>query len=188
MKILTLLGSARKKGNTVTVLGWIEDELRSSDHDVDRIDLTKKNINGCLGCANCRKVPDKLDCVQDDDAGPIFKKMLNSDAVIYACPLYFWGFSAQMKALIDRSYCLVREYGTPEHSSFIEGQRHAILVTGAGGYENNAEQIFTSFRRIVDWAKASPSGELFVGNCTTPDELSDEVRERARKFARQLAG
>ena len=29
MKIVTLLGSPRKKGNTATVLGWVEEELKS---------------------------------------------------------------------------------------------------------------------------------------------------------------
>ena len=29
MKVVTLLGSAKKKGNTATALKWVEDELKS---------------------------------------------------------------------------------------------------------------------------------------------------------------
>ena len=51
MKALTLLGSAKKKGNTATVLGWVEEELQSQGHAVERIYLNNKTIGGCLGCA-----------------------------------------------------------------------------------------------------------------------------------------
>lgn len=33
MQTTTLLGSAKKKGNTATVLGWVEAELESMGHD-----------------------------------------------------------------------------------------------------------------------------------------------------------
>jgi len=45
MRITTLLGSAKKKGNTATVLGWVEEELKSLGHDVERIYLNNKSIS-----------------------------------------------------------------------------------------------------------------------------------------------
>ncbi len=54
MKVVSLPGSAKKKGNTATVLGWAEEELKSLGHSVARIQLSLENINGCLGCAKCR--------------------------------------------------------------------------------------------------------------------------------------
>ena len=73
MKVTTLLGSAKKTGNTATVLGWIEEELISLDHDVERIYLNNKSISGCLGCAKCRENPDEIACVQKDDAIDIIR-------------------------------------------------------------------------------------------------------------------
>ena len=64
MKVTTLLGSARKKGNTATVLSWIEAELASLGHEVRQVYLNDRNINGCLGCAKCRRTPDEIACVQ----------------------------------------------------------------------------------------------------------------------------
>ena len=104
MQITTLLGSAKKKGNTATVLGWVEEELKSLGHDVERIYLNNKSINGCLGCAKCRENPAEIACVQKDDAVDIMEKMISSEVVLFASPIYFWGFSAQIKALIDRNY------------------------------------------------------------------------------------
>ena len=107
MQVITLLGSAKKKGNTATVLGWIEEELKTMGYTAERIYLNNKSIGSCLGCAKCRDNPDEIACVQKDDAIDIMEQMISADAVLFASPIYFWSFSAQMKALIDRGYAPV---------------------------------------------------------------------------------
>jgi len=188
MKIVTLLGSAKKKGNTATVLTWVEAELLSMGHEVERIYLEKVEIGGCLGCAKCRELPEEIGCVRKDDAYPIFEKMIEAEAVLFATPIYFWGYSAQMKALIDRGYSLVCNYHMPNHTSLVEGQRQALLVTGAGPYENNAEPLFVAFDRIVSYYKAVKAGELYVAGCSTPDQMPPKVKAQAQALARQIDG
>ena len=188
MQITTLLGSAKKKGNTTTVLGWVEKELESLGHDLEQIYLNNKSIKGCLGCAKCRENPDEIACVQTDDAIDIMERMISSEVVLFASPIYFWGFSAQIKALVDRSYSLVTNYHKPGHTSLMKGKRIGLLITGAGVYEENAECIFTAFERIVDFFLARKSGELYVGGCSVPEEIPDEVRNKAVKLARSLVG
>ena len=186
MKITTLLGSAKKKGNTATVLGWVKEELESLGHDVEGIYLNNKSINGCLGCAKCRENPAEIACVQKDDAIDIMEKMIASDAVLFATPIYFWGFSAQLKALIDRGYSLVTNYHKPGHTSLMEGKRIGLLVTGADAYEDNAEGMFSAFDRIVDFLLARKTAELYVGECSLPTEIPEEVRKKAVELARSL--
>jgi multimeric flavodoxin WrbA len=188
MQITTLLGSAKKKGNTATVLGWVEEELQSLGHDVERIYLNNKSIGGCLGCAKCRENPDEIACVQKDDAIDIMEQMISSEVVLFASPVYFWGFSSQIKALIDRGYSLVTNYHKPGHTSLMKGKRIGLLVTGADAYEENAEGLFTAFDRIVDFLLAKKSGELYVGECSVPAELSEAVRNNALELARSLVG
>jgi multimeric flavodoxin WrbA len=186
MKVTTLLGSAKKKGNTATVLGWIEEELETMGHTVNRIYLSNKSINGCLGCAKCREHPEEIACVQNDDAIVVMEQMISSDAVLIASPIYFWGFSAQLKALIDRSYSLVTNYHRPGHTSLMEGKRIGLLVTGADAYENNAEGMFTAFDRFVDFLLADKTGELYVGGCGVPADIPEEFRNQASNLARSL--
>jgi multimeric flavodoxin WrbA len=188
MQVTTLLGSARKKGNTATVLGWVEEELESLGHDVERIYLNNKAIGGCLGCAKCRENPAEIACVQNDDAIGILEQMIASEAVLFASPIYFWGFSAQIKRLIDRGYSLVTNYHKPGHTSLLEGKRLGLLVTGADPYEENAEGMFTAFDRIVNFYLARKSGELYVGECSVPAELSEGVKKNAFELARSLVG
>ena len=186
MQITTLLGSAKKKGNTATVLGWVEDELRVMGHDVERIHLGNKTIGGCLGCAKCRQFPDEIACVQKDDAIPIMQKMIASDAVLYASPIYFWGFSAQIKALIDRCYSLVTNYHLPGHTSLMQGKRIALLSTGGSPYEQNAEGMFTAFDRIAEFLLAQKSGELFIGGYAPHAGLNGDIQNKAVELARSL--
>jgi hypothetical protein len=115
--------------------------------------------------------------------------MISKDIVIYASPLYHWGFSAQMKALVDRCHSLHRgSYGTPEHTSLIESQRQALIVTTNGPFVNNAEQILTTFHRMLCNNKALSAGELIVCNCSTPDALGDDIKDQTGRFAHQLCG
>lgn len=186
MNITTLLGSAKKKGNTATVLGWVEEELKATGHSVERIYLHNKSINGCMGCAKCREHADKIACVQKDDAAGIMEKMIASDVVLFASPLYFWGFTAQIKALIDRGYALVTNYHQPNQTSLMKGKRVGLLGTGAGSFENNAEGMFTAFDRTVGYFMAEKAGELYVGGCATPDKLAADVKDKAVELARSL--
>ncbi len=188
MQITTLLGSAKKKGNTATVLDWVEEELESRGHVVERIYLNNKSIGGCLGCAKCRENPAEIACVQKDDTTAILEQMIASEVVLFASPIYFWGFSAQIKALIDRGYALVTNYHKPGHTSLMEGKRIGLLVTGADAYELNAEGMFTAFDRIVDFLLARKSGELYVGECTVPADFSEAVKDKALALAQSLVG
>jgi len=187
MNVLSIFGSPRKKGNTVTILGWVEEKLKTLGHEIERINLSTKNVNGCVGCLKCKDNLKEPGCIQKDDGTFIINRMVASDVVIYASPLYYWGFSAQMKAFIDRCHCLYRGVcGSTEHTSFVEGQRQALIVTAADPFENNAEQILTAFQRILVYDKAYSAGELLVCNCTTPDQLDEEIKAQAIKFANQI--
>lgn len=186
MQAITLLGSARKKGNTATILGWIETELAAMGHGVERIYLNDKTIKGCLGCAKCHEKADEIACVQKDDAIGILERMIASDIVLFASPIYFWGFSAQIKALIDRGYALVTNYHRPGHTSLMEGKRIGLLVTGGDAYENNAEGLFSAFDRIGGFLLARKAGELYVGECGASADLPEKVKNQAIGLAKSL--
>ena len=187
MKITSLFGGPRKKGNTATVLNWVEEELRHQGHTIERIHLASKTLSGCIGCSKCKEIPENPGCIQNDDAIDIINRMVGSDMVILASPLYYWGFTAQMKALMDRCHCLYRGVcGAASHTSFVENQRQAMIITAADPFENNAEQMLTAFQRFLVYNKARSAGELFVCNCTSPDELGSDIKQSAVAFAGQL--
>jgi hypothetical protein len=70
----------------------------------------------------------------------------------------------------------------------MEGKRIGLLVTGADAYEDNAEGMFSAFDRIVEFLLARKSGELYVGECSVPSELPEEIKDKALELAQSLAG
>lgn len=190
MKILSLLGSPRKQGNTAKVLSWVEEELRNQGHSVDRLHLVDYHLEGCIGCHYCQKNPGRLECTREDHCLEIFERMIGSDAVIYATPLYCWDFTSQMKPFIDRHLCLVTGPENPAtHKSHIEGKRLALLVTAADHEgEGNSDLISEIFRRLAAYTKARVAAELIVPFCSTPDKIGAEQREWALAFAAKVAG
>jgi multimeric flavodoxin WrbA len=186
MRVITILGSPRRTGNTATVLGLFEELMVQQGHEADRIHIVDYEVNGCLGCQTCQEASQELACRQRDDAVGIFKRMIASDAVVYATPLYTYGFTAQMKALIDREYCLVTGNGRSGYRSQLKGKRSALLVTCGGGIEENADLIQTVFDREGQYQEWSIVGKYIVPYCTTPDELGDEALDTARQMARDI--
>jgi multimeric flavodoxin WrbA len=182
MEMTTILGSPKTDGNTAKVLGLVEELIRQ-DHEVDRIDVAGSDVNGCVGCHACQNVPDAPGCVQKDDAVPFFERMMRSDVVIYASPLYCWGFPSQMKAFIDRHFCLATGYGGPDYKSLVEGKRTALLVTCGGPVENNADLIQAVFDRLNDYGQCHVIGKYVVPFCTTPDAIGSEAIQIVKKMA-----
>lgn len=186
MKIITILGSPRKRGNTATVLSEFE-KLIATKHQVERINITDYAVRGCLGCKACYKRPDEPGCVQKDDAVSIIEKIMASDVVVYSTPLYMWSFSAQMKALMDRHYCMVKWKSGAVVNALLDGKRAALLVTCEDGIEDNAELIQVTFDREMDYLRCSVIGKYIVPNCTTPSQLGDKAIIAAQEMFNDIA-
>ena len=181
MIITTILGSPRKNGNTATVLKAFEG-LAKSRYQIDRINITDFSISGCLGCNVCYKHPDEPGCIQKDDAVLILNRLIKSDVIVYSTPLYVWSFSAQMKALIDRHYCLVKWKNGEIAGALLQGKRAALLVTCGDPIENNADLIPVIFDRQMKYLKCEVIGKYIVPNCSRPSLLGDRALTKAQEL------
>jgi multimeric flavodoxin WrbA len=187
MKIFSIQGSPRKDGNTSAVLGRVEDELKNLGHEVEHVEIADYTINGCKGCYCCQDVKDGFECFQkEDDANELYGRMSKADAIIFSAPVYCWSFPADMKALMERGMCVVRGYGSKKHVSILGGKRAGLLLTAGGPVDGNADLVATVFEKFSNWIKVKVKDRLLVPFCDTPDKLSDEVLEKARKFAKAL--
>jgi multimeric flavodoxin WrbA len=187
MKIVTILGSPRKRGNTAAVLQAFE-ELVAPEHAVERINITDYRVEGCRGCDVCQDRLDEPGCLQKDDAVRLLERILAADAVVYACPVYCWSFPAQLKALMDRHYCLVKWQAGEVVAALMKGKRAALLVTCGGDAADNADLIQVMFEREMAYVRGQVVGQYVVANCTTPAELGERAAETARLMAREIIG
>lgn len=189
MKVLTILGSPRKSSNTARVLEVMSEEMIANGHEVENIAIGDVDIGGCLSCFTCKNYPDEPGCIQKDDAHVVFQKMIDADAVVLSSPLYCWGFSSQIKALMDRAFCLVHAYGGPEHKSLVEGRTFALVATSGGPLENNLNLLKMPFDKEMAFIKAKNAGHFLVPNCFNMEidqNITPQVIEKAKQFARDF--
>jgi multimeric flavodoxin WrbA len=186
MRILTIMGSPRETGNTATVLGWLESELKRKGHEIDRANVAGMNIGGCVSCYKCQSPDVQFECARKDDGTEILDKLKMVDAIVVGTPLYCWTFPGQLKLLIDRLLSQSKNYMSPEHVSSIEGKPIALIVTCGGPVEGNADFLPKTFERIVGYLKGSLVGTVVVPGCT--DKPSEGAEEKARKLASAITG
>lgn len=99
VKVLGLAGSARRGGNTETLLDWCLGAAREAGAVVVRFALCDLDLHGCQGCDACRK--DGV-CIKKDDMEKLYPHLRNTDSIVIAAPTYFQGMPAVPKMVIDR--------------------------------------------------------------------------------------
>ena len=104
MKILAVLGSARRNGNTEML---IKEALRGmgEGHDVTLRVLSEMNIFGCQGCRGCR-LKDAEGCIFQDEMQTLYTDMKAADAIVLGSPIFYGEVTGQMKSFMDRWYAL----------------------------------------------------------------------------------
>lgn len=105
MKIVGIVGSPRKQGNTAALVGEVLRGARDSGASDRLFYLNEMNIRGCQGCRACKK-PDSM-CVQKDDMTALYGEIKDADAVVIGFPVYFCQVTGQTKIFIDRLYAFL---------------------------------------------------------------------------------
>lgn len=106
-KLLAIVGSPRKGGNTDVLVDEALDAFCKGGGEAEKVILNSLQIKPCQGCFSCMK-GDGLDsvCVQKDDMTELYQKMFSADALLWATPIYMWSPTSQMKLFLDRLFPL----------------------------------------------------------------------------------
>ncbi len=100
MKVLGIVCSPRKGGNTEIMVEEALEAAREAGAETELVLVADKNIAPCDACATCRKTDI---CHIKDDMQPIYQQLEAADAVIFGTPVYNANVSAQAKAIMDRT-------------------------------------------------------------------------------------
>lgn len=111
MKVIAINGSARKDGNTASLVKKAFSELESAGIETEMIQLAGKKLFGCIACYKCFENKDKRCAQQHDDMGLIIDKMIGADGILLASPTYFADCTAALKAVIERAGFVAKANG-----------------------------------------------------------------------------
>ncbi len=190
MLVLGLQGSPRIKGNTSQLLSSFLTEAEKLGAQVQNIHVARKNIMPCQECNNCEK---KGFCAIDDDMQEIFHLLRKADIVVMGTPVFFYGPTAQMKALIDRCQTLwARKY---VHKLVDPGRKWrcgVLLSVGATKGKNLFEAISliskyffdavgASFNESLTYRKIEKAGDI----ARHPTAMKD-AQEKAQRLVASL--
>ena len=103
MNVVAFNGSPRKDGNTTILINKVFQELGKEGIKTELIQLSEKQIHGCIACYKCFENKDQRCAVKDDAANEYIEKILGAQGIILGSPVYFIDITPEMKALIDRS-------------------------------------------------------------------------------------
>jgi len=143
IKVLGISGSPHRHGNTETLLESFLDGAHTSGAAIEKIVLKTLQYSPCRGCNACHKTGE---CVVNDDAIILYEKILASDCLAVASPIYTMGITAELKGFIDRQqYLWARKFILKTlYFSDVHIKRHkGIFISTAGlGWENVFDGAF----------------------------------------------
>ena len=103
MKILGIVCSPRKEGNTEILVQEALNAAKDAGAEVELLRISELKITPCDACRTCSK---NGKCWIQDDMQKVYEKLLEADGIIIGSPVYFWTMSAYAKLLIDRTLAL----------------------------------------------------------------------------------
>ncbi|HJD96156.1 flavodoxin family protein [Mailhella massiliensis] len=149
MNILVLTGSPRKNGNSAILADHFIQGAEEAGHKVARFDAAFRNVHPCTACNSCGM---NGPCVFRDDFSFVREHILRADVVAFATPMYYFGISAQLKAVIDRFYAI---------SSLLHTPKKAVLLMSYANHSARDESpILTHYEVLLEYLGWTDAGRV----------------------------
>ena len=192
-KLLAIMGSPRKGGNTDVLVDEAMDAFVAAGGEAEKVVVNKLNIKPCQWCGACQK-GDGLDivCIQQDDMTELYQKVFEADAMIWATPIFMWSPTAQMKLFLDRLFP-TGDYQSTRWSACFDGKPIGLIMVYAeedpldsGVFQTHAilEVVAEASGGTVPFAIHSTVGDK--GTTRENVELVQEIRDAATKLYEDL--
>ena len=154
-KILGIMGSPRKKGNTHIIVSKILEGAEKEGAATDIIFLGDKQIKECDGCHVCWQ---GKQCSKKDDMNDLYPEIMDSDIIIFGTPVYWYGPTALMKGFIDRFVY----FNCPENREKIKGKSAVLAVPYEEESPETAEPLVVFFEKSFEYLQINLVDKIIV--------------------------
>jgi len=173
MKVLGIYASPRKGGNSDQLLDKALEGARSAGAEVLRVYARDLKMSGCIECGGCDKTGQ---CVVEDGMQSVYPLLGEADVIILSSPIFFYGLTAQVKALIDRGQALWAKKMLRKHQDEMKGYHRGkgyLIAVGATRGKNLFDGAILTARYFFDALGMSYEGGIFFRSL----EKKDAARE-----------
>ena len=179
MKILLISGSPHKAGTTSVLIEAFSKGAESAGHEVYHFNAGEKEVHPCIACEKCHSAVSA--CVFRDDFDEIRDVLIEADAVVFASPIYYYGLTAQLKAVIDRFYAINEQLRT--------AKKTALLLACGDNTMESTECAASPFYGMVDYLGWEIEDVIAAKGCyTAEDVVNTEYPEQAYELGRTMLG
>ncbi len=156
MKVIGLVGSNRKDGNTNTLVEKILEGAKTKGQETEKVFFTDLKISPIGDCSACRKAGR---CSIEDDFDGLMDKVLESDCVVFGTPLYWYGPSSQMKAFMDRWVCRMA-FDDEGFRTKMRGKKCVLAVPHQDTRLSGAEHLFAIMEKTFEFMEMAYLGKI----------------------------
>lgn len=191
MKILCVLGSPRREGNSATIAKRFIETAKSLEAEVQVYELNKMNYRGCQGCGSCKTKTEK--CAVKDDLTVVLDAIPKADVVLIASPVYYQEVSGQVKCFTDRLYSFMPpNYLQTGATSRVPAGKKVIFITAQGAPENAMAELATRyanmFKRVLAAGEVKTLRACGVGSGGIAGALLEKYLQQAEELAKAVCG
>lgn len=182
MKVIGIVGSPRRNGNTETLVQEVLNAAAENGSQIEKYELNQMNFKGCQACMYCKS---HERCRQDDDMSRLMESMKTADAVVFGSPVYYWQFCSQFRQFIDRLYM----FFNPDFTTKFPQGKKAVVITSQGNPDVKAfDGVFADFDKMLATYGFNKVGAIHMVGGGSPAAVKErkDLLDEARSIGKAL--
>ena len=173
-KVLIITGSPRLKGNTNALVTAFASGAVAAGNEVEVFDAATANLNGCHADKSCEQ---RGCCGQKDDGVRMNELMREADVLVLASPVYWSGFTSQIKTAIDRFY----QFSFPKGRETLHIKDLYLIAASANPDSAMFNDVVHAYEQLCELLHFDKGGTLLCPGLAGADDLENhqEFLEKA---------
>ena len=180
IKVLGLSTSPRVDSNSDLLLRQALAGAQSAGALTEYIRLSDLSIAPCSECNRCYTTGI---CIIEDDYQSLSEKLLNTDRLIFATPVFFMTVCAQAKTLIDRAQChWAQKYVLKKQLAGKHDRRAMVITVGGSKSTKMFDNIRSTMKPYFDVLQMQYVANLFVNKVSDAGQIQKHTAAFAEAF------
>lgn len=165
-KVAILLGSPRRDGNSERLASSFAEGAAENGYKSTVLRMSGLKLGGCIDCRRCWS--NGKHCFLNDDMKDVYATLDDADVIVFATPLYFYSWSAQIKPVWDR----LLPYFNENSKIDIKGRRAVLLATAGDAEATCFEGLKRSFELACGFCQWKIAGTILATDVYPVGEIS----------------
>ena len=162
--IVVITGSPRKGANSDLLADAFIKGAISSGNTVTKFEAAGSGVKGCIACGRCYS--NGKACPNDGAFSEFAPYLENADVVVLDTPLYWFTFSSQIKAVIDKFHALMHK-----RKEKIKNKDTMLFCVAETDEDVDFEGIIRTYELMNAYLEWNEVGRIIVPDLHSADDI-----------------